>query len=195
MTSGKFLCVFIIISLSVIVNGQDKQSYITQRSKGIILGVGFLNEQTPENNTYQVYQLIYNYSIPLLNQNNIKKHNLILQFEPQINPIHLKGKKIEIEAGINFGFIYNYRLSDNLLLDFGIGSGPHFITINTKMQARGFVFSNNFILGISKRIKDKTNNWELSLQIRLRHMSNMKLLIPNSGLDHLIFYCGISKLF
>lgn len=191
----KYTILFGLLSISAAIYGQERQSYITQKSKGILIGAGIINEILFENYSYKVSQFIYNYSIPILNQNNIKKHNLVIQFEPQINPVFLKGEKMEMEAGVNVGLIYNYRLSENLLLDAGIGSGLHYITKETNLQAKGFIFSDNFILGISRRIKGEINDWELNFQIRFRHLSNLDLNLPNKGLDSFILYIGVSKLF
>ncbi len=194
MTIRKILLLICVIVLSVSSYGQSEGSYITQKSRGILLGAGFHNELLPENYHYQLYQFIYNYSIPILNQENITKHNLLVQFEPQLNPVFLSGKKMEIETGINVGLIYNFRLSKNLLFDVGITSGLHFISINTTLQARGFIFSDNLILGLSKRIKGKKDDWEVVLQTRFRHISNAGIKEPNTGIDNFIFYLGISKL-
>jgi len=189
------LWVLAISMVSVASFAQERQSYITQKSKGFLLGISFVNELLPENYNYQLYQFIYNYSLPILNQKNIKNHNLLVQFEPQINPVFLKGQKMEIEAGINVGLIYNYKLSENLLLDVGISSGLHFISISTELQAGGFIFSDNFILGISERMNGKKGDWEFTLQTRFRHISNAGIKEPNWGIDHFIFCFGISKLF
>lgn len=194
MSNIKSLFIICIFALSINTYGQSEQPYIKQKSKGLLIGAGFINEVLPENYSYQVYQLIYNYSFPIINQKRIQKHNLLLQCEPQINPVFLNGKKMQIETGINIGFIYNYKLSKNLLLDIGVGSGLHYISINTHLQSRGFIFSDNFILGISKRLQGKDNDWEISLQFRFRHMSNLGLNMPNYGIDNFIFYCGVSKL-
>jgi lipid A 3-O-deacylase PagL len=195
MKTVKFLLIASIISLAVTSFGQNKQSYISKKSKGVLLGFGFHNELLPENYHYRLYQFIYNYSVPLLNQQNITNHNLLVQFEPQINPVFLKHRKMEIETGINVGLIYNFRLSKNLLLDVGISSGLHFISINTALQARGFIFSDNLILGLSKRIEGEKSDWEILLQTRFRHISNMGIKEPNTGIDNFIFYMGVSKLF
>lgn len=195
MLKNKLALIIGLLSLSVILNGQsNKKSYITLKSRGIFVGAGFINEILSDDYSYKVTQFIYNYSIPILNQNNIKKHNLVIQFEPQVNPVFLKGEGMELEAGFNVGLIYNYRLFENVLLDVGIGSGFHYITKETNLQAKGFIFSDNFILGISKRIEGETSDWELNIQIRFRHLSNLDIKMPNKGLDNFIIYFGISKL-
>lgn len=194
MAIKKYIFVICIFFLSISTYAQNEQAYIKQESSGFFMGASFINEQLPENYSYQVYQLIYNYSFPIINQEKVKKHNLILQLEPQINPVSLKGEKMQFETGINVGLIYNYKLSQNSLLDVGFGSGLHYISTNTCLQANGFIFNNNFILGISKRIERKKNGWEISVQFRFRHLSNLDLNLPNKGLDNFIFYCGISKL-
>jgi hypothetical protein len=102
---------------------------------------------------------------------------------------------MEFEAGVNVGLIYNLRLSKNLLLDAGISSGPHFISINTNLQARGFIFSDNLIFGFSKQFEGKKTDWEFMVQTRFRHISNAGLKEPNTGIDNFILYFGISKLF
>lgn len=193
-TKKKILTLVLILSSNIIFC-QYTQSYITQKSKGIFLGYGFINELLPENYYYKILQFIYNYSIPILNQQNVNKHNLLVQFEPQLNPVFIKRKKMEIELGTNVGLLYNYKLTENLLLDIGIGSGFHFISIRTNLQARGFIFSDNFILGISKRLKSKKGFMEFSIQTRFRHISNAGLKEPNTGIDNFIILTGLSKVF
>ena len=107
----------------------------------------------------------------------------------------LNKNKIEFETGINVGLIYNLKLDDNVLLDVGVGTGPHFISFDSSKQSNGFIFANNFILGISRRFTGKQNDWEIILQARFRHISNLNITIPNAGIDNLIIYSGISKLF
>ena len=195
MRIQKLIIAAIITFLSITCLSQDKQSYIAQKSKGIILGYGILNESMPGNYNYQISQIIYNYSIPLLNKKRDRIHNLLIHFEPQINPVFLSKNEIEFETGINVGLIYNLKLDDNVLLDVGVGTGPHFLSFDSNKQSNGFIFANNFILGISRRFTGKQNDWEIILQARFRHISNLNITIPNAGIDNLIIYCGISKLF
>lgn len=186
-----FIFLFVLTSLSL--NAQQDH-YITQRSKGFIFGYGLYNERISDNSRYHVTQVIYNFSIPLLKKEKVKHSNICLQIEPQVNPVFTHNRKAEIEAGLTFGFILNHELTKNTILDVGVGNGPSYISKETNFQSKGYVFSNYILVGISKRIRGKSSDWELILQGRFRHISNAGMARPNYGIDNIIVYIGFSKI-
>jgi len=167
-------------------------NYINSKSSGLLIGSSFIDERLPEGFNYHPIKLIYNYSIPMLRYKKERKSNFFIQFEPQFNPVIIARSKNAIEFGVNVGFLYNRKLSDKEIVFGGIGSGPHYISVTTTMQSKGFIFSDNFILGYRRLINIK-NPLELNLQIRFRHISNASLQQPNKGIDNFFFLIGLSK--
>jgi len=76
-----------------------------------------------------------------------------------------------------------------------LAAGPHFISIETIKLAKGFTFSDNFMLGLRKKIKIKDAYYEFEIQGRFRHMSNAGLKQPTAGIDAFLLMIGFSKLF
>ena len=99
--------------------------------------------------------------------------------------------KSEYEFGTNMGIAYRLPLADWFQIGAMIGSGPHFITIDTRRQAKGFIFSDNFELNFNLNI-NKINT-AIQLKTRYRHISNAGLKKPNGGIDNLIILIGLRK--
>jgi Lipid A 3-O-deacylase (PagL) len=96
------------------------------------------------------------------------------------------------EFGLNFGFLYQQPMFNNIKLTGAIATGPNYITLNTSRQAHGFIFSDNVELGLvyaaSKRL-------DINLKARYRHISNAGLESPNGGIDNLFLIIGLTKHF
>ena len=92
---------------------------------------------------------------------------------------------------MNIGLKNTIRLSPGLYFYQVLGAGPHFITAQLSRQATGFIFSDNFGLGLLKRLK-KTGPLLLNVQLRYRHLSNASFKKPNAGIDNVNFILGIS---
>ena len=97
----------------------------------------------------------------------------------------------EYEIGANLGIGYRLNLSNWFNLTALIGSGPNYITIETRRQAKGFIFSDNCELGMNFKINHI--NTAIQLKARYRHISNAGLKDPNGGIDNLIAIIGIKK--
>lgn len=93
------------------------------------------------------------------------------------------------EAGMNMGLRYQLALSPQWLLNAAIGSGPHYITVRTEQQAPGFIFSDNFELGLTYLPPGKA--WGINLRSRFRHISNAGFKRPNIGIDNLFVIGGL----
>ncbi len=94
-----------------------------------------------------------------------------------------------IEAGINGGFILSWQDRYRRLIPYmAIHAGPHYISGRIKRQKEGFIFSDNFALGLLLRVKE-----DIYLDIRpaFRHLSNAGLDLPNGGINSLQWGLGI----
>ncbi len=157
----------------------------------------------PERVIYIPIQLLGRYSISISKKAK-KNHIFFFHLEPQWNLVKLKhqptlpdesgsnafiGKIFQWETGLNGGFSYKYFFGDYDLL-LGIGAGPHYISLDSRKQAGGFIFSDNFFAGLGRKVNE---DWNVNVQFRFRHLSNAGLKAPNLGIDNLIILAGISK--
>jgi hypothetical protein len=93
------------------------------------------------------------------------------------------------ETGVNLGIAYEYYIPQKAILFVGAGVGPHYININTDLQANGFIFSDNLFAGVHQILNP---NWMLTYQVKLRHISNAGLQNPNVGIDNVFTGLGVS---
>jgi len=94
-----------------------------------------------------------------------------------------------IEAGINGGFTLSWQDRHRRLIPYmAVHAGPHYISGRIKRQKAGFIFSDNFALGLLLRMKK-----DIYLDIRpaFRHLSNAGLGLPNGGINSLQWGLGI----
>ena len=96
----------------------------------------------------------------------------------------------DVEIGLNFGVSYTQPLFYKLKLTAAIGTGPHFISLNTSRQAHGFLFSDNIELGLAYPVSKMI---DVNLKARYRHISNAGFKDPNGGIENLFFVLGITQ--
>jgi len=113
--------------------------------------------------------------------------------EPQFNLVTVQKPNgelnQEIEFGINNGFKQTFKFADFFQIFILVGSGPHFISVETTKQEKGFIFSDCFGAGGQWVFK---SNLTLNLGFRLRHMSNAELFYPNGGINTYNYHFGFS---
>ncbi len=118
-----------------------------------------------------------------------KSGGFSLYVEPQFNPVALNGRMRDIEFGLNIGAEYHKQFNSVLGAYLAIGTGPHYISVDTKLQAGGFIFSDNFIFGTRLSLPHFAT---LDIQYRFRHISNASLQAPNNGIDNHFLVLGTS---
>jgi len=111
---------------------------------------------------------------PALNGNRGK---LTLFAEPQLNPVL---NLSEFELGLGIGLKYMYPLSEKWSVYIMGSIGPHFISVETEDQARGFVFADSIGAGLYFFVFE---NAALNIGYRYRHLSNCGTKDPNSGIN------------
>lgn len=162
-----------------------------QRTAPATFSIGWpvVNERLTEGVRYQPYQFLYAAPVSSWGKKTGREWEIFL--EPQLvlalfNP----PGKTNAEFGVNTGIALQQRLSDRFRLRAAIGTGPHFITVETRQQARGFIFSDNFSLGIigKPRVSDRLAG---HLTARFRHISNANLFLPNKGIDTWFLLAGV----
>lgn len=118
------------------------------------------------------------------------KGKFSLYLEPQINPV--VNPETDIEFGIGLGFKFTYLVADSLSTYILAGGGPHYISVNTRKQANGFIFSNTIGAGFYYFLTKKS---AVNVGYRFRHMSNIGLAKPNHGIDNHFGTIGYSIFF
>lgn len=117
-----------------------------------------------------------------------QKLRLIGSVEPQL-VIVPDVPETELEAGVNLAFSFLFAAHERVLLRASVGAGPHFITAETRSQARGFIFSDNFELG-AHLLSKRNRSGGPYLGVRFRHISNANFEKPNVGIDHFFAMVG-----
>lgn len=182
-----FTLIFVLITQFLI--GQNE--YNLEKRMGIQFAQPFISETLPEGREYRPQMLLGYYTITDLLKK--KKSNLYIYLEPQLVLVSFNPKTDkEIEFGANLGFEYQLPLfSDKTFFTMAIGSGPHFVTVETDLQTKGYIFSDNFEAGIRQRLGK--SNLDLLLKCRFRHISNANLKKPNGGIDNAFIVLGLTK--
>ncbi|MEO1261955.1 MAG: acyloxyacyl hydrolase [Bacteroidota bacterium] len=163
----------------------------SERSIGVHLGIPIIHEKLQDGFKYQPYQLLFYYNFANLMKG--KKDDLFVYVEPQLVRVLFspEGRKNEIEFGANLGLEYRLNFTDKTALIGAIGAGPHYISAETPKQANGFIFSDNFTLGLKQTIGN--SGTDLHLRTRFRHISNANLKQPNQGIDSWFLIFGATK--
>lgn len=179
-----FLILIIILPYNLHAQTKD---HFDQHSVGIQTSRTFWDQPLPEGVTYKpiVTSLYASWIIPR-KQNRIYRWYLMV--EPQWNKVFV-GDKVEREIGVLPGLGIQLRLSPTTILFGEGGAGVKFITAVTARQARGFLFTDNFIGGIRQRLGDSP--WEVRVHFRARHISNATLRQPNGGINNFFFGTGL----
>ena len=119
------------------VNSYNK-SLLTE--SGIIIGYG--TGDIAEEKHYEPILLIWHLGcdlkifIPKLEDH---QGTLSLYVEPQINPVF--NPETDLEFGVGVGLKYMHPVTEKISAYIFGSMGPHYITVKTKEQANGFIFS------------------------------------------------------
>jgi len=155
---------------------------------GLGLGGAFVVEHLPEGYGYRPYQWLGYRSFPPFAKGS--RTALRPYAEPQLVLARTPDTGLSWEGGLNLGLEGEWRITPKWRLLGAIGSGPHYLGLRTRLQARGFIFSDNFTLGTALRLP--SGLW-LSGALRFRHISNAGLQSPNKGIDNWFLLLGFRK--
>ena len=185
ISAMRTLEIVLFLSLSQNIFSQN------QPSMGIHLGIPIINEKLSEGYEYQPYQLLFYYNFTNLLKG--KRNDLFVYLEPQAVWVHFsdESRKKEFEFGANLGLEYRLNLSDQTAITAAIGSGPHYLSADYRQQVGGFIFSDNFTLGLRQALGD--SGTDLHLRARFRHVSNANLAKPNKGIDSWFLLFGATR--
>ncbi len=153
------------------------------------LALSFIGEDLPEGVTYYPHMVLARHYLCDFSPG---QHGFLIYGEPQLVAATLGGNaRTEVEGGINLGIEYQLRFLKTWYLQAAIGTGPHYISVETDLQAKGFIFSDNFEIGLIKNLPQLAT--QLHLRTRFRHISNAGLKSPNLGIDSFFVVLGISR--
>jgi len=178
---SRLLFSFFLSLLPILLSGQNKQ-------KEIAIGYSIIHEKLPEG--YNYTPLFITARFPIHQFRTKKKNSFSVFLEPQFvlnqptNPF-----PTTFEFGVNLGFLYTIPLTSKSSLAASISAGPHYLSLETSIQAKGFIFSDNIEIGYYQQIGKQIG---ISVKPRFRHISNAGFLSPNIGIDNLFLMLGIT---
>ena len=159
-------------------------SILNVSAQEINLGIPLLQEQLPENYSYN--PLFITARFPILSQ---AEKRLQFYVEPQLAVTSPpEGIAPAFEFGSNLGIQYTLWEGPKQAIKAPLGVGPHYTSVETALQHKGFLFSDNIEIGYYQTI---SANWGFQIKGRFRHLSNANLLKPNKGLDNGFLMMGV----
>jgi len=171
---------FILVSLLL-----SLLSFPTLSAQEINLGIPIIQEKLPEGYSYN--PLFLTARFPLFDQ---KEKRLQYYIEPQLAiSFPPKGVSTAFEFGSNLGLQYRIWEGKKQHLQGAVGVGPHYTSLETSIQHKGFLFSDNIEVAYYQQVQP---NWGFQIKGRFRHLSNANLFKPNKGLDNLFLMVGIN---
>lgn len=157
-------------------------------------GVGQDKGNIPEG-TYRPLFFIGRVAIDLIQKHTSNRFRYQLFLEPQFNKVLIGSLRNPVnndfEYGLNIGFQHLFTISPRIVINTFISTGPHYISVDTRSQANGFIFSDNFGIGCYFFLY---RDFAVNVGFRLRHMSNAQLKMPNSGINTYNFMIGFCKM-
>jgi len=106
-----------------------------------------------------------------------QRGRLTIFAEPQLNPVL---NLSEYEVGLSIGLEYIYPVYGKCSVYIMGSVGPHYISVETEDQARGFAFADTLGAGLYYFVYE---NAALNIGYRFRHISNCGIKEPNSGIE------------
>ncbi|MEZ5006792.1 MAG: acyloxyacyl hydrolase [Chitinophagales bacterium] len=174
-------------------NAQSTKNPNKKVTIGLLVDGAIIGQPLPEGVKYYPILIQGNFRFPLLR--NESRNQLTIQFQPQVNPVIIRGieNTSAVELGVTFGLAYERLVkSENGIFYIGISISPHAISYETARQANGFIFSDNLHIGYHQILGN--GKWMVSYQLKGRHLSNGGRQAPNNGINNLLVGVGISRM-
>lgn len=191
----KALVIIYLFALVLVdLPGQDDQlRLINSRSAGVLVEYGSPYYYLPEGQRYYPLLVGGTFSFPIYRTS--KNFNLSIDLFPHYGFVWLDDDNSNYEFGLGVRLGFNFSLSPNDLLSMKLGSGPHYITVNTEKQASGFIFSDYYLVCYDRLFYIGKEPFALELEFGYRHISNAGLTEPNRSISNFIFGLGTSWVF
>lgn len=189
--SFSFLCMIILWPFPLVhAAAPDHHQAGTYKESAFISGIG--SGKIPEGD-YQPVLLMWHLGMDLKKYlPRLEKHRGGLSFfiETQFNPSHNPDDNFEfgVSPGLQYRYPFTGKLSGYLL----VSAGPHYMSLVTRKQENGFIFSDAIGGGLYYFFNE---NFALNLGYRFRHMSNAGLFHPNGGINTNFITFGYAAFF
>jgi len=160
-----------------------------QKELRFSVGNSFIDERFPGGEMYSVLLGSFGRSKQLTKKDtriSLRMHE-DLQFG--LGSTHTRGNR-DFDLAFNIVIEGVWQVTKPIALTFSIGSGPAYQSTSTALQAKGFVYSNNFTAGLRLNL---SNSIVLMPQVRFRHMSNAGWKAPNNGIDNFFVLIACAK--
>ena len=159
------------------IQAQERPVMSADHIPGQYLTMGFPSQPLPENSGY--FPALYGMRLsgPFSEQKQ-RVGWIVLPHMGIARGVH----RWDGEVGINAGLYYQKTIPSLFTFRLELSSGPHFVTVETRRQARGFIFSDNLTL----HLLNLGEKGRLSIFLGYRHISNAALKEPNGGIDNLM---------
>ncbi|MFN8238040.1 MAG: acyloxyacyl hydrolase [Chitinophagales bacterium] len=169
-----------------------KDEYVNRRSFGFSVQQGIPFYRLPEGNGYYSTGITGVYHQPFFKSKRLV--NAGIDILPQV--WFSKAHTSSVELGINISLNLNIQIKKVSILAFHIGSGVHYFGMQTKRQADGFIFSDNFYMTY-KHLLIMKNKKKIGLGFMggFRHLSNLNIKEPNTGIDSILFGFCFDRIF
>lgn len=181
----RWFVVAIVVSSALSFSAQNYQPLSPHI--GLYIGYSIIDEPLRNHQRYHPWLVMFRLHWPIS-----KNKRVSVYVEPQFNLANMQsgGPYTEWEGGLNAGLRYAIPVGGRSLLYGALGTGPHYLSAETGQQANGFIFSDNFTLGI---VHEVAPMWQWEGALRFRHLSNAGLQSPNLGLDNWFLITGAAK--
>jgi len=179
-----FISCFIGLFSSHLVAQENNQFKLEE----VAIGYSIIHEKLPEGYSYTPF--FFTARLPIHQFKSKRKSYFKAFAEPQFvlnNPP--KSFPTTFEFGVNLGFQYVLPIAKKSTLAVALSAGPHYLSLETAIQAKGFIFSDNIEIGYYQQLGKRIG---ISIKPRFRHISNAGFLSPNIGIDNLFLMVGIT---
>lgn len=173
--------IILLFSLLCLVTNIGAQDQLFKGSTWSF-GRSIIHEEMPEDYYYQPISILGNFPVHQFGK-------LGIYGEYQYAQATNSNNQFDFEFGLNMGLRYPIALNATTHLVAVVGAGPHYVTIQTRHQASGFIFSDNFELNLRHYAKEVDTTIQLSA--RFRHISNAGFKSPNRGIDNFFLLIGV----
>ncbi len=188
----------LLLSAAIPAPAQVQHAATHLRISGAFLSIG-----KQENNTYPRYlpfsvggEFLYSFRCygPARQPRRVAAYAVV---EPFFSAVRTASGAADWEGGATAGVRTLWQLGARrgACLYGTVNAGPFYYSADVERQAPGFLFSDNFGLGMYTRLGPAGAAFPLLLntQVRWRHLSNASTRLPNWGINTVHILVGISR--
>lgn len=192
MEKARLPIILLLLFLQLISYCQhDSNKISNQKSAGLLIEYGQPYYYLPEGTRYYVGLIGGNFNIPLFRAKKI--FNMSVDLFPHYGFVWVVEDKKYYEFGLNVRLGFNFSISSKDVISTKLGSGPHYVNVETTKQAKGFIFSDYYLITYKRSLSKNIKPVLIEIEFGYRHMSNAGLKMPNRSISNFIFGLGIYK--